>query len=69
MSDKPKVYVAGVGMITPVGANAEMTAAAVKAGISTFQETNIYNKDFKPMKMALVPDEALPPLNLSLIHI
>jgi 3-oxoacyl-[acyl-carrier-protein] synthase-1 len=50
-------------MITPVGANAEMTAAAVKAGINRYTETNFYNKNYEPMKMALVPDEAIPKLN------
>lgn len=62
MSDKPKVYVAGVGMITSVGANAEMTSAAVNAGISGYQETNYYNKNLDPMRMAMVPDDALPPI-------
>jgi len=59
MSDKPKVYVAGVGMVTAVGANAEMTAAAVKAGVSAFQETDYFDKDFNKIKMALVPNEIL----------
>jgi 3-oxoacyl-[acyl-carrier-protein] synthase-1 len=56
MSDKPKVYVAAVGMITPVGANAEMTAAAVKAGITRYSETDYFDKDYNRVKMALVPE-------------
>ena len=63
MSDKPKVYVAGVGMITPVGFDAASTAAAVKAGVSRYADSPHYNKNFNPMKMALVPEDALPPLN------
>jgi len=59
MSDKPKVYVAGVGMITAVGADAEMTAAAVKAGVCAYQETEYFDKAFNKIKMALVPDEML----------
>jgi 3-oxoacyl-[acyl-carrier-protein] synthase-1 len=56
MSDKPKVYVAGVGMITAVGADAEMTAAAVKAGVGAYQETAYFDKAFNKIKMALVPE-------------
>ena len=29
MSDQPNFYIAGMGTITPVGANTEMTAAMV----------------------------------------
>ena len=59
MSDKPKVYVAGIGMITPVGANAEMTAAFVRCGRSAHRETEYYDDDFNKVRMATVPDEAL----------
>lgn len=58
----PRVYVAGAGMITPVGANTEMTAAMVRAGVNKYEDSIHYNKDYNPMKMALVPDKALPPL-------
>lgn len=56
MSDKPKLYIAGIGMITPVGANTEMTAAAVNAGISAYAETEYYDQSSQPITMALVPD-------------
>ena len=59
MSDKPKVYVAGIGMITPVGANAEMTAAAVRAGVSGYRETDFVDEDFNNIRIAAVPEEAL----------
>jgi 3-oxoacyl-[acyl-carrier-protein] synthase I len=40
MSDNtPKLYIAGMGMITPVGANVAMTAASVEAGISAYGES------------------------------
>ncbi len=55
--------ICGVGMITPVGGNALQTLASVRAGISRYQESPIYNKRFDPMTMALVPDDVLPPLN------
>jgi len=56
MSDKPKLYIAGMGMITPVGANAKMTAAAVNAGISGYAETEFYDKLNQPIIMASVPN-------------
>ena len=37
MSDKPKVYVAGVGMINALGDTVEKVAAAVSAGINRYQ--------------------------------
>lgn len=60
MNYKAKVYLAGVGMITPIGINAEMTAAAVRAGASRLQESEYYSKKGKPFTMALIPEEALP---------
>lgn len=59
MSDKPKLYIAGMGMITPVGANVEMTAAAVKAGVSGYIESDYYDEDFNKIKMSVVPQELL----------
>jgi len=61
MSDnqKAKVYVAGAGMITPLGANVEMTAAAVRAGISAYQEIDYFDKNYNAIKMAMVPEAAL----------
>ena len=63
MSDKPKVYVAGVGMITPVGANAKMTAAGVKAGINSYAETDYTSDMGLPITMASVPDLILDELD------
>lgn len=63
MSDKPKVYVAGVGMITPVGFNAASTAAAVRAGVSAYHETDLLNKKIDPIVIASIPEEALPPIS------
>lgn len=50
----------GIGMMTPLGDNAKMTAAAVRAGISAFSVSSIYNKYFMPMTLALIPEEAIP---------
>ena len=60
MSGKPKVYVAGIGMITPVGADAPMTAAFVRCGRGVQRESDYINNAGKSITMAMVPDEALP---------
>ncbi len=59
MSNTPKLYIAGMGMITPVGFDTASTAAAVRAGVSTYAETDYYDDEYNKIKMAVVPDEAL----------
>ncbi len=63
MSDKPNVYVAGVGMITPVGANAEMTAAMVRAGLSSYEEVSSPDLPSESIIVSMIPEPILPPLN------
>jgi len=67
VSQLDKLYIAATGMLTPVGYNTQMTAAAVNAGMSGVQESKHMNKRGKAMKMACIPDDALPPLNEHLI--
>lgn len=43
-------------MITPVGANTAMTAAAVRAGVSAYAATEYTDQDGLPVTMASVPD-------------
>lgn len=63
MSDNtPKLYIAGMGMITPVGANVAMTAAAVEAGISAYTQSEYTTPKGLPITMASVPDLALDEL-------
>jgi 3-oxoacyl-[acyl-carrier-protein] synthase-1 len=62
----PNAYICGMGMVTAVGDSALMTAASVRAGINRYRETDFYNKYLRPMKMALVPDDLLVPLNANL---
>lgn len=59
MSDKPKLYIAGMGMITPIGANSEMTVASVNAGISAYKESDYFDEDFNKIKLSVVPQELL----------
>lgn len=54
--------VLAVGIVTPVGLDAASASAAVRAGVSGVRESSVYNKHFEPHRMALVPDDALPPL-------
>ena len=56
------VEITAIGMITSIGANAEMTAASVLSGISAYQESGVLNKQYHPMILSLVPDSALPEL-------
>ncbi len=54
-SNKKKLYIAGMGMITPVGGNVAMTAAAVAASISAYKVSDFYNLEDQPITMASVP--------------
>lgn len=66
MDQIEKLYITATAMLTPVGSNTAMTAALVNAGISAFQETTIYDGYFSPIKIASVPEDALPPLSAKL---
>ncbi len=57
------MYIAGLGMITPVGKDTLMTMAAVDAGINVYADSPYVNDRLQPVKMALVPQEALPQLS------
>lgn len=50
-------YVAGIGMLTPVGINTAMTTASIQAGISQYSVTEYFTADEKPITMACVPEE------------
>jgi len=56
------VEIVAVGMLTPIGANAEMTAASVRSGISTYEASSVLNKQFNPMTLSLIPEDAIPAL-------
>jgi 3-oxoacyl-[acyl-carrier-protein] synthase-1 len=58
-----KLYIAGTGMITPVGGNTAMTVAAVNACINKYSASSFINKKDKPMTVASVPEDALPTLH------
>jgi len=62
------VEIIASGVLTAAGANAKMTAASVLGGINAYQASAILNKQFNPMTLALVPDDALPPLEEELLN-
>lgn len=57
MSQPPKLYIAGTGMITPVGENTAMTAAAVEARISAYEMSTFKTNAGERITMARVPDQ------------
>jgi 3-oxoacyl-[acyl-carrier-protein] synthase-1 len=57
------VWIVKTGMLTPVGIGTAQTVTSVRAGISRYTESSVLNKDWEPVTLASVPDDALPPLN------
>ncbi|WP_437530556.1 beta-ketoacyl synthase N-terminal-like domain-containing protein [Sorangium sp. So ce726] len=51
-----------IGMVSSVGLSAEVTNAAVRAGIDRFQESSVLDRRRTPLVMALVATPDLPPL-------
>lgn len=54
-----RLYIAGIGMVTSVGANTAMTVASVNAGISGYAKSDYYGARDEAITMANVPDEVL----------
>lgn len=57
MTELKKLYIAGMGMITSVGANTAMTTASINAGISAYNETKYENENGQPLTMALISND------------
>lgn len=53
----PKLYIAGMGMITPLGPNVQTTVAAVNAGISAYSLSEYQTEAGEPITMARVPNQ------------
>lgn len=53
----PKLYIAGIGMVTPLGSNTAMTVAGVNAGVSAYQQSRYFTGHGEAITMAEVPDE------------
>ena len=68
MTNNPsKLYIAGMGMITPVGWNDAMTAASVNAGICTYEASRYFTRSGEPITMARVPDPVFAEQLLNLL--
>ncbi len=51
------IYIAGMGMVTSVGANSAMTAASVKANISAYALSDYDNQNDEPITMTQIPSD------------
>jgi 3-oxoacyl-[acyl-carrier-protein] synthase-1 len=56
------VSVDSTAAICAVGAGLEQISASVRAGLSRIRRSSIHDRGFEPVRMALVPEDALPPL-------
>lgn len=66
MTTSSNIYIAGIGMVTAVGGNANMTVAAINAGISGYQTSEFISTTGKPITMATVPGEVFDQLDFDL---
>ena len=61
-----KAYIAGTGMITSIGGNTAMTAAAVKAKVSGYKASQFFNMQGYQITMASVPDEVFSSVDVEI---
>ncbi len=66
MSETPKAYIAGIGMITSVGADTDMTAAAINAEYSGYRSAVFFNQQGQPMTLAPVPSEVFTQIDIDI---
>ncbi|WP_075186368.1 hypothetical protein [Teredinibacter haidensis] len=52
-----KLYIAAIGMLTPLGYNSAMTSAAVGAGISAYKLSDYRSKSGRAIRTSPVPEE------------
>ena len=58
--------IVGMGVVSPVGLDAEQTAASIRAGTARKQESSIMDERFEPIVLGYLPNEVLPPLESAL---
>ncbi len=56
------VSITRTGMISPVGTSTLQTTTSVLAGVSRLRETSLRDGRWRPLRMGLLPDDALPPI-------
>ena len=55
-------FLIGSGALCSIGIGTKQIAASVRTGLSGFAESSIHNRSFAPIRMALLPESALPDL-------
>jgi 3-oxoacyl-[acyl-carrier-protein] synthase-1 len=58
----PPILIEASGALCPIGAGARQIAASLRAGLSQFRRCAILDPRAEPVRLSLVPDEALPEL-------
>ncbi len=66
MAQPQRLYIAGIGMITSVGADTAMTAASVKAGVSGYQVSRFFNQKQQPVTMSCIPNEIFSAMDIDI---
>lgn len=59
VNNSKKFYIAGMGMVTPVGGNVAMTAAMIAVGVSAYKVSDFTTGSGEKITMARVPDEVM----------
>jgi 3-oxoacyl-[acyl-carrier-protein] synthase I len=54
-----EIVISGTGMLTPLGLNAKQTSTSVRAGLSSFEESSLVDKNCQPYILSSLPDELL----------
>ncbi|MDX2019881.1 MAG: beta-ketoacyl synthase N-terminal-like domain-containing protein [Deltaproteobacteria bacterium] len=54
------IHIAGTSAICSIGTTVPQIWAAARAGISRFAESSVHDRFFAPIRMALLPEDALP---------
>ncbi|RZA08897.1 MAG: hypothetical protein EOO68_01480 [Moraxellaceae bacterium] len=50
-------YIAGMGMVSPLGGTMAQTYAAIKANISGYASSDYFTRAFEPVTLAKIPDD------------
>jgi 3-oxoacyl-[acyl-carrier-protein] synthase I len=58
MTEGNRIYVAGIGMVTPLGSTLKETAIAVKAGISAYATGDIYDEQMQAVRFSFIDEAA-----------
>jgi len=63
VNNSKKLYIAGMGMVTPVGGNVAMTAAMLAVGVSAYKSSYFETMQGEKITMAQVPGEMFAEFN------